>query len=487
MMLGARTGAWAKSGEWVNPYVTDGLVAMWDGEWNAGFGIHNPLAATIKDLIGTNDLILDPTSRIRPNSFTVERENGCVTKNVVSPNDVVTIEIVATLTGSALGGNGALPGFIGGLSWNNSPFAQIRPTRLDNVTLWDRIDCYTLKFIYSDSDMDRIVLDDFGAFRSLSFSRDVLSETPIYDVYLDGEMKLTSRKSTPASGTLVTSKLSFIANSVLGSYSMGEVKTIRVYNRRLTADEVKQNFLVDDVRFGIVDHDMSNPYQTSDSALEMMFDGIWNDGVVGRNNPNPTSWVPIKGATVGTGNVLYGGNCYKVEDTPAQIAFKQSYRCFDLFEKSHPVTVEICMKANYADQVENSQIAFLGNWCYQIGFYYGYSRWNLGFNTNSDAGQAFAYGNLDFKGTICAAADTGKTPIIANSGIPIEYDSGKYGSSANGTTAQRLESAFMPIEENTKGFSRNITIYGFRLYNRLLSNEEMLNHIAIDKARFNLS
>ena len=487
MMLGARTGAWAKSGYTAKDYVQDGLVAMWDGEWNAGFGIHNPLASTIKDLIGTNDIILDPTSQIRPNSFTVESENGCVTKNVVSPNDVVTIEIVATLTGSVMGSYGALPGFIGGLSWNNSPFAQIRPTILDNnVTSWRIIDCYTLKFIYSDSDMDRIVLDDFGAFRSLSFSRDVLSETPIYDAYLDGEMKLTSRKSTPASGTLTTSKLSFIANSVLGSYSKGEVKTIRVYNRRLTADEVKKNFLVDDVRFGIVDHDMSNPYQTSDSALEMMFDGIWNDGVVGRNNPNPTSWVPIKGATVGTGNVLYGGNCYKVEDTPAQIAFKQSYRCFGLFEKSHPVTVEICMKANYADQVEASQIAFLGNWCYKIGFYYGYSRWVLGFNTNSDAGLAMAYGNLNFKGTICAAADTGKTPIIVNSGIPIEYDSGKYGSHAAGNTEQRLASAFMPIEPDTERFSRNITIYGFRLYNRLLSNEEMLNHIAIDKERFGL-
>ena len=26
---------------WTNPYVTDGLVAMWDGEWNAGGGVHD--------------------------------------------------------------------------------------------------------------------------------------------------------------------------------------------------------------------------------------------------------------------------------------------------------------------------------------------------------------------------------------------------------------------------------------------------------------
>ena len=29
MMLGARTGAWAKSGGWVNPYVTNGLNHLW--------------------------------------------------------------------------------------------------------------------------------------------------------------------------------------------------------------------------------------------------------------------------------------------------------------------------------------------------------------------------------------------------------------------------------------------------------------------------
>ena len=38
MMLGARTGAWAKSGGWVNPYLTDGLVAMWDVDSGLGAG-----------------------------------------------------------------------------------------------------------------------------------------------------------------------------------------------------------------------------------------------------------------------------------------------------------------------------------------------------------------------------------------------------------------------------------------------------------------
>lgn len=64
MLLGARQfferrGAPA----WANPYITDGLVAMWDGEWNAGGGVHDATATTWKDIAGAdttgaNDLII---------------------------------------------------------------------------------------------------------------------------------------------------------------------------------------------------------------------------------------------------------------------------------------------------------------------------------------------------------------------------------------------------------------------------------------------
>jgi len=57
MLLGARQFFERRGGGgWTNPYVTDGLVAMWDGEWNAGGGVHDPSATTWKDLVGTNDL-----------------------------------------------------------------------------------------------------------------------------------------------------------------------------------------------------------------------------------------------------------------------------------------------------------------------------------------------------------------------------------------------------------------------------------------------
>lgn len=41
----------AKLLPWTNPYVTDGLIAMWDGEWNAGIAKHDPNATTWIDLV----------------------------------------------------------------------------------------------------------------------------------------------------------------------------------------------------------------------------------------------------------------------------------------------------------------------------------------------------------------------------------------------------------------------------------------------------
>lgn len=39
---------------WRNPYITDGLIAMWDGEWNTGGGKHSNSASSICDLSGNN-------------------------------------------------------------------------------------------------------------------------------------------------------------------------------------------------------------------------------------------------------------------------------------------------------------------------------------------------------------------------------------------------------------------------------------------------
>ncbi len=53
MLIAARASfAISRAKRWTNPYVTDGLIAWWDGVWNAGPGVHDPNATTWKDLAG---------------------------------------------------------------------------------------------------------------------------------------------------------------------------------------------------------------------------------------------------------------------------------------------------------------------------------------------------------------------------------------------------------------------------------------------------
>ena len=68
-MVAARIGIAAakRGGGWINPYVTDGLVAMWDGEWNAGGGVHDSTITDWFDLSGNNHAFHAPSPVWREN------------------------------------------------------------------------------------------------------------------------------------------------------------------------------------------------------------------------------------------------------------------------------------------------------------------------------------------------------------------------------------------------------------------------------------
>lgn len=59
-----------------NPYVTKGLIAMWDGEWNAGLGRHDGSICEWKDVVGKSDCKSIGTPRFS-NKATVLDGNSC--------------------------------------------------------------------------------------------------------------------------------------------------------------------------------------------------------------------------------------------------------------------------------------------------------------------------------------------------------------------------------------------------------------------------
>lgn len=44
------------SNSFPNPYASDGLVAMWDGEWNNGFGSHMPKLNVWRDIVSNVEM-----------------------------------------------------------------------------------------------------------------------------------------------------------------------------------------------------------------------------------------------------------------------------------------------------------------------------------------------------------------------------------------------------------------------------------------------
>ena len=87
MQLAARIGAWAKIGEvpTAKDYVQDGLLAIWDGIENAGWGLHDPNATEWKQLMTSStdyDLVVpaDKAMFTQDSLVTSVKNAGLMTK-----------------------------------------------------------------------------------------------------------------------------------------------------------------------------------------------------------------------------------------------------------------------------------------------------------------------------------------------------------------------------------------------------------------------
>ena len=236
-----------KSDEW-NPtaadYIQDGLVAMWDGIENAGYGIHDDNATTWKDLVSTNDLRLQSTA-IADKRFTwLEdglRHEGANdgfrgTRRLwqfTGENNAFTISylvnferIIPSLPRyMPCGDEGGGTGFY----WRGENFFSYMPWAEYGITV----------------PISSLVGHDM----SVSYGADTSSHFVSYNGIRYGE-----RQSGDYSA-LLTKSVSFFSN--YGYNPSGEnswictAKRILIYNRKLTAEEDAHNYIVDRLRFNL--------------------------------------------------------------------------------------------------------------------------------------------------------------------------------------------------------------------------------------------
>lgn len=212
-------------------YVQDGLVAMWDGIENAGWGVHDDAATAWKDLVGGNQLSLDgrivgkdyipvrngdELSRVKIDDFTTIYQSGEYTQEVAFRVN----KSVASVSASFLMTCGY--GFIG--KYTNAS---------DKTNFFARV--YNWQSYYSDTELPSshtvtMQLRDDGTYR-----------------WIDG----VDRGSAPTiKATHVTGYHYVDLPKVTSDFSV-DIYCVRLYHKNLTPAEIAANYAIDKARFGI--------------------------------------------------------------------------------------------------------------------------------------------------------------------------------------------------------------------------------------------
>jgi hypothetical protein len=228
-------------------YIQDGLVAMWDGIENAGWGVHDPSATVWKDLVGTRDLNVNPTAiwekdgtynTFGAHAFLVGKEYaipGQESTTVESAfcwdgvfQDPRSVAVVFTTTDVQGGQNAASMG---------------------------RLICITSARLSMDfSGKKGFPVSKVGINSLTSISASGYNDSPTSSAvlnYLNGSSNgLTTGDARDGdAGISVGGRM---WNGVTPFYGMqGVMHSVRLYSRALAAEEIAHNYEIDKARFGL--------------------------------------------------------------------------------------------------------------------------------------------------------------------------------------------------------------------------------------------
>ena len=231
MLVAARTAAWAKSGGWVNPYVTDGLVAMWDGEWNAGGGVYEESSKIWKDIAGQNDLALGLGIYFRDGRL-VCNGNGCGAFRQGTLN-TETVELVLSRSSNTRSYDCVFVDSDTRYSAEKKSFGFFGKNFSSKI-LW--------AYNYPDENIGRLV--------------SILVDKVNKRVYFNGVEQAPSRDAIDWAWSAAVicvggRNLTGAADYTSTVCFLGEIAACRAYRRALTKDERDANYAIDKARFNL--------------------------------------------------------------------------------------------------------------------------------------------------------------------------------------------------------------------------------------------
>ena len=214
------------------PYVTNGLIAYWDGAWNSGIGMHDAGASNPTELVAGLSTTLDGTIPVEGNAFLFG--SGNISFQLPAFNSAInegnaTVEIVLAKDGDYVGNGGFIA--FGGRSTRGFWIWQSSGYLISSCSYHAKSGEYTP--IYFDAD----------GTNTLAFQL----TTAVSNKYFCNGLTAgyVQRYSTDLAGN---------ADGYVGrlpTYNQGVAKVfaIRIYARALSDDEIALNSVMDTVRF----------------------------------------------------------------------------------------------------------------------------------------------------------------------------------------------------------------------------------------------
>jgi hypothetical protein len=222
-MIAARQIAFGKAaskGLSAKSYIQDGLVAMWDGIENAGWGVHDPSATVWKNLV-------------KGDSFKVKSGNYFTADSVIT---TVNTDYGVILTYGIQDGSGYTFECVGASLSPGSAVIAIPYSGGANFSVYPN---WRAKSSYIKACGGNLTVDNSGP----------TGTRKSFGLKVDGDnwTIFSEQFSVTKAGTWTKT------SSKYGGYiqSNAECCNIRLYNRALTAEEIAYNYEIDKARFGL--------------------------------------------------------------------------------------------------------------------------------------------------------------------------------------------------------------------------------------------
>lgn len=230
--------------KWKNPYITDGLVAMWDGEWNAGGGVHSSNPEVWKDLAGDADMyrVGDGNYIWNANNIDLMKGISYANRNKAFGNSEV-LQMEAVFMYHKYG-----TGYENNKLFNLGAYYRLGSYDMHTRCVIYRCDAKVCTLCASLGSGISTYGFNIQKNKTYSASGSFKSDGPGIGIFANGIRRgIVSSYGAAGSNFLECMADGFADNTGL----LGRIFCVRAYNRVLSDEEVLANYAVDKARFGL--------------------------------------------------------------------------------------------------------------------------------------------------------------------------------------------------------------------------------------------